>query len=92
MNELVRANVGIYFTNSYRPDSKTQSLGRIWRSGSEIHERIFVYELITEETIDEAILSALEHKINLGSEILKAARIGVTEKYLKSLANKPHIW
>lgn len=92
MNELVKANVGIYFTNSYRPDSKTQSLGRIWRSGSEVHKRIFVYELVTEETIDEAILSALEHKINLGSEILKAARIGVTEKYLKSLANKPHIW
>lgn len=92
MNELVKANVGIYFTNSYRPDSKTQSLGRIWRSGSEIHSRVFVYELITEETIDEAILSALEHKINLGSEILKAARIGVTEKYLKSLANKPHTW
>jgi len=70
INELVVSNVGIYYSNSFKVLSKTQSKKRIRRMGSGRHKHITYCELVTEKSIDLHILKCLKSNIDIASYIL----------------------
>lgn len=55
MNQLVVADSAVYFSNSVKSISRTQSEGRIRRRGSERHKRITYFDLLTEKSIEVKI-------------------------------------
>jgi len=71
MNELVVADTAIYFSNSYRGESRIQSEARICREGSQKHTLITYYDLLTEGSVDLLVLKCLQRKKSLASYILQ---------------------
>jgi superfamily II DNA/RNA helicase len=71
MNELVVANVGMYYSNSFKVISKVQSKKRIRRIGSERHKHITYCEMVTEKSIDLHILSCLKRNIDIADFIMR---------------------
>lgn len=82
MNELVVADTAVYFSNSYRVVSKDQSMRRIRRIGSERHDLVTYWELISEGTVDEKIIHSVSNAMSYASSILRALKNG---KPLRSL-------
>lgn len=71
---LIAAAYSIYYSRDFSLEGDTQSEGRNYRAGSEIHEKITRYDLVTPGTVDELVLQRLEQKQALGSEILGIIR------------------
>jgi SNF2 family DNA or RNA helicase len=77
MNELMVANTAVYFSNSHKVQSRTQSEGRIRRRGSEqLHNRIFYYDYVTEGTVDELVMRNLNTAISIASYVLRQIKRG----------------
>lgn len=70
---LFEAPVAIYYAKGYSLAHYEQSEGRNYRAGSEMHEKVIHYHLVTPGTIDEVISEALIHKRQVGQEVLKWA-------------------
>jgi len=70
MNELVVADTAVYFSNSYRGESRIQSEARIYREGSQKHSLITYWDLLTEGSVDLLVLKCLQRKKSLASYIL----------------------
>lgn len=71
INELVVADSAVYYSNSFRVVSRVQSKKRIRRRGSDMHEFITYYDLVTEGSIDEHILQSLNKNISVAESILE---------------------
>ena len=84
MNELVVADTAIYFSNSHKVVSRQQSMRRIRRRGSEIHRQITYWDLITEESVDLAILKNVQQSMSIAHSILTQLRKGVALKKILS--------
>ena len=74
MNELVVSDTAVYYSNSYRVVSRQQSEGRIRRKGSERHQVITYWDLVTEGTVDESMLKSLQRNISLANFITEGLR------------------
>lgn len=59
MNELIVSNTAVYFSNSLRVVSRQQSEGRTRRKGSEGHETIDYYDIVTAGSIEAEMLKSL---------------------------------
>lgn len=68
---LTAASVAVYYNRSFNLEHHLQSQARNHRGGSDIHEKITYYDLVSAGTIDEVILEALERKENLAENILR---------------------
>lgn len=66
---LQYCNEVIYFTPDYNYGNYTQSLGRAYRNGQT--RKVTVYNLNTEDTIDERIYDVLKYKESVNDEIEK---------------------
>jgi SNF2 family DNA or RNA helicase len=75
MNELVVANTGIYFDNSFRVDSRMQSKRRIRRKGSEKHKTINYIDFVTEDSMDVHILNCLRQNQSVADFVLSIIRL-----------------
>lgn len=80
MNELVRAPLAIYASNSDRHVSRDQSELRTRRIGSEHHKQITYVDLIAEDTIEERQARRRLSSAALAQEILSALKHGKTPK------------
>lgn len=76
MNELVVARTAIYYAHSFKARSLVQSRGRTRRIGSEIHDRIYYYDLTTENTVDVKIRKGLTAAIGLAQYIYAGLKKG----------------
>lgn len=76
MNELICADTAIYFSNSFKVLSRIQSKGRIRRKGSHIHKCITYWDLLTEGTVDIAILKKVKKSISIAEFVLSEIRKG----------------
>lgn len=74
INELVVSDSALWFSNSFRVVSKVQAQKRIRRRGSDRHEFITYYDLVTEGSIDEHILNSLNKNMSVAESILKQIR------------------
>jgi SNF2 family DNA or RNA helicase len=68
---LVEAPVSIFYSRNFSLEADLQAESRNYRGGSDMHERITRYDIIARGTIDEIVAEALEHKLNVGEQILK---------------------
>jgi len=71
---LQRANQVIYISTDFKADLREQSEDRCHRLGSEIHEDITYYDLITEKSIDGVVWEAIREKQSVAESILKHIR------------------
>lgn len=69
-HNLQRAKNAIFFSEGYSGDQKGNALGRNYRSGSDQHTGIFVYELITKNSVEEVIHKTLANKGDMSQELL----------------------
>lgn len=65
------AAYAIYLSRSFSLGDRLQSEARTNRGGSEIHENLFVIDLVTPGTIEEDVLSALKQKEDFSDAILE---------------------
>lgn len=75
MNELIGADTGIYYSNSTRVVSRLQSERRIRRIGSEKHQSITYYDLITEGSPDGKIHTSLKNNQDIAKTVLSAIKL-----------------
>jgi len=68
------SSYAIYYSRGYALEDRLQSEGRTNRGGSEIHDKITYIDLVSPNTIDEAVLSALQKKENYAADILTRLR------------------
>jgi SNF2 family DNA or RNA helicase len=61
---LQAASAMIYFSRGYSLEDDMQSEARAYRGGSEQHKRILRIDLVTENTIEEDIIEALNKKFS----------------------------
>lgn len=71
---LTAANYMIYYSRGYSLEHDMQSEARAYRGGSERHASITRIDLIAENTIDVAVLKALQGKKDLSLDILALAK------------------
>lgn len=67
---LIAASYSIYYSRNHSLEQDLQSEARNYRGGSEIHKKITRIDLVAEDTIDEAILEALDKKLDNAEKIL----------------------
>lgn len=77
MNELIVSDTAIYFSNSFRVVSRQQSMRRIRRRGSDIHNSITYYDLVSENSVDLPLLQSLGKSMSLATMILQQLKRGV---------------
>ena len=65
---LTAATNVIYWNNSYDLEIRIQSEDRAHRIGQEHH--VLYVDLVSPDTVDEKILTALKNKINIAQEVL----------------------
>lgn len=66
---LTEANLVVYYSNSFDLEHRIQSEDRCHRIGQK--NPVLYIDLITENTIDEKIVSALRNKIDIGAKVLR---------------------
>jgi len=71
---LTEAPYSIYFGRTYNLAHYLQSEARNYRGGSEVHEKITHYHLVTKNSLDEVVLDALHKKQSVGDAILSWAK------------------
>lgn len=72
---LTAASYSFYYSKNFNLEHDEQSEARNYRGGSDVHESITRYDLVTPDTIDETILEALERKANMAKAILKKGAV-----------------
>ena len=80
MNELVVSDTAAYFSNSHKVVSRQQSMRRVRRKGSEVHEQITYWDLITEKSTDLMTLKNVQNSMSVARNILMQLRKGVPLK------------
>ncbi len=65
---LTAASYAIYFNNSFKLEDRIQSEDRLHRIGQV--NKVTYIDLLSENTIEEKILDVLEHKHNVGAQIM----------------------
>jgi SNF2 family DNA or RNA helicase len=68
---LVEAANSIYYSRDFSLEKDIQSEARNYRGGSEIHEKVTRYDLVTKGTIDVEVLKALRLKKDVLEFLLK---------------------
>lgn len=66
---LTRARASIYLQRDFSYIASKQSEGRTHRIGSEVHDRVFYYDLVTKGTREDRVLKALAEKRELAEEL-----------------------
>jgi len=66
-----RAASAVFFSQGYSGDMRDNALGRNYRLGSEIHQKVMVYDLLTKNSVDEVVYQALEAKADVSDAVLK---------------------
>ena len=72
---LTNADVAVFLNRSYNAIDNKQALGRVHRIGSEKHESILCVDYISEGTVDEAVLEALDMKGEALENILQDKKL-----------------
>lgn len=72
---LTAASYMIYYSRGYSLEQDLQSEARAYRGGSERHKSITRIDIIAENTIDNAVLQALQSKKDLSKDILQLAQM-----------------
>jgi len=68
---LIEASYCVYYTRSYSLEDDLQSEARNYRGGSEVHKKVTRIDLVTQGSVDQLILNALEKKQDLAENILE---------------------
>jgi SNF2 family DNA or RNA helicase len=68
---LVEARYMIYFSRGYSLEHDVQSEARNYRAGSEQHGTIIRYDIVAQDTIDEACFRAISDKQEMSLALLK---------------------
>lgn len=71
---LTSASYAIYYGRTYSFLNREQSEARNHRSGSEIHKKITIIDLVTKGTLDEVVLAALKKKESFSDNVLERIR------------------
>ena len=62
----------IWYTPTWNLENREQYIRRIWRQGQT--ERVFVYNIIARDTVDEVVLKAVEAKDKTQTGLMNALR------------------
>jgi hypothetical protein len=84
MNELVVADTAMYWSNSFKVVSRQQSERRNRRIGSEGHDIITYWDLLSEGTVDKRILRGVRSSMDVATGILQEIKAG---KKLRTVLN-----
>lgn len=68
---LIAASYSIFYSRTFSLEHSLQAEARNYRGGSEIHEKVTRIDLVTEDTIDEAVLEKLLLKEEISFKLLK---------------------
>lgn len=67
---LVEASYSIVYSRTFSLKHEEQSIARNYRGGSTMHEKVTRINLVTKDTVDEAILKALKQKKDISVKVM----------------------
>lgn len=67
---LVEAETSIFYSRSYSIEEDMQTEARNYRGGSDKHEKIIRYDIVTKDSIDELIYNSVKNKIKVSESIM----------------------
>lgn len=70
---LIEAKYAITYSRNFSLEQHIQAEGRNYRGGSEVHDKITHFDLVTEQTIDETVMESLNNKQAISDSILVKA-------------------
>jgi SNF2 family DNA or RNA helicase len=68
---LIEAATAIWYSRNFRLEHRLQALARNHRGGSEMHDKILCIDMVADDTIEERVLHALDHKENMAEALLE---------------------
>lgn len=71
---LTAADTAVFISNDWRMEDREQAKDRIHRIGSEVFDKVTIVDIVTEDTVEELILEALDKKKNLVQMFLDRLR------------------
>ena len=66
---LTKARVAIFLQRDFSYVNNYQAEGRVHRIGSEVHDRVLIYDVITPNTLEDRVLEVLRNKEDLAGQI-----------------------
>ena len=69
--DLIEAPYAIYYSQTFSLIDAIQSRARNYRGGSEMHQKVVHYNIVTQGTIEELVVKKLESKEAMSLELLK---------------------
>lgn len=67
---LIAASYSIFYSRTFSLEHSIQAEARNYRGGSEVHEKVTRYDLVTENTIDELVTEKLANKIEISDKLI----------------------
>lgn len=82
---LQAAKHAIFFSRNFSYIHLTQAMARNYRGGSiDLHDKILIHNIVTEDTVEELVLESLEQKRRLGNYVLDNLEgLGTVDKDFK---------
>lgn len=74
---LVEAKYSIWFSRNFSLEQDLQASARNYRSGSEIHNKITRYDLVSEDSVDGEIVTSLLEKKDFSDSVLENLKINM---------------
>lgn len=71
---LEAADTAVFISNDWRMEDRAQAEDRVHRIGSEVHQKVTIIDIVTENTVEEDILQALKEKKDLVDVFLSKMR------------------
>ena len=71
IDEFKAACYEFYLSNSYDTEQRVQSEDRAHRIGSEIHENIFITDIIAPNTVDTKIIRTIRENLEISAQIMR---------------------
>jgi SNF2 family DNA or RNA helicase len=70
---LVEAKYAITYSRNFSLEQHIQAEGRNYRGGSNIHDKVTHYDLVTADTVDETVMESLNNKQAISDSVLLKA-------------------
>lgn len=72
---LTRARAAVFLQRDFSYVNNYQAEGRIHRIGSEVHDRVMYYDVVTQDTVEPTVMEVLRSKQDLAEQVTRPEQL-----------------